>query len=326
MDVCGTREALDIRAVVMQRSANLMDWELASQIATTLGSFFAALTVLSAFILYRIGQRDDRAATFKAMIAQNTPRIQRLSATLPRNDIAHEIVEAICGSEDGNAVVQDFYRAVMEQDTPSHDSARSFFEDMMLPFSVPVSGSNVDVFRTYVDDIEASCAPFRHTHPGLGVLLVQLSRLFRRTLADTEQMVRNKDVWESVLLASVDHLAARDFEQFNRMVRSIFTVFATAKITEEDRYKLLQVAEVAEAASRAYLSMTPAELNKQSRRERKLFRSLTADIEAPGIQDAAREYLNNLIDEAEMELLNMRLAAIMPADDSGDEDDAASIA
>jgi hypothetical protein len=206
-----------------------------------------------------------------------------------------------------------FYSEVLKP-VATEEKMEAFFDEMMLPFSAPVKGSTIDAYRSYLDGIEASCVPYRHSYPGLCLLLTSLVQQFRSTLRDTEEMLRDRDMWASIFRTLKENSEwTETFEEFSRMSSSFFTIFAAAKITEQDRYDLLRLAEMALTSCKAYLMRSPGELNKQSDRERRLFPVIPYGYQIDDVDDAALDtYLSELLGDEGKAMLFARLIDIAP--------------
>lgn len=246
-----------------------MSWNMAAQIATSLGALLAAASLAAGFVLYRLNQRDAIAAQFWRMIGLTRPNVDELKRMVSY-ELASELASTAVYSRDLDLPLEDLYRYCRPEAgaRPDKDSVTKYLEKYFPVITVPLATPLTRQYQDLATRVAADVALYQASFPGVYRVVSSMALFFRNVLANEKEMVRDEKLWKRFLpelledddrISSLSHMKWMTGELLADLVM---------RHMSESRERIALVMEMLDMTFETYLKMTAAELNRVSRAER----------------------------------------------------------
>lgn len=264
-----------------------MSWELAAQIATTLGTGVAAGTLVVGFRLYKLGRRDDYVATLRSSLSACRAGAAKLDELLG-TEMVHEQAEAVVTNPSTRHLLGNIHANVFAREDASEKDLEEYLERTQPSITAPVRGPVTAEFESLISSMQTDVAPYQLDFPGLFRVIDSARNLFRNIYRNSVNMVRAREVWAEalkVMFRQRDALpSVPDLEQ--AMIRHLIGLNAY-KIAQHDQKDIDDFLFMIEMVTTVYLEMPEAELMRQSAKARG--EKLKRLSETPTISEDLRE-------------------------------------
>jgi len=247
-----------------------MNWDLASQVATSLGALLAALSLAAGFLLYRINRRDELAAQFRRMIGATRPGLDQLQYMVSF-ELASELAGAAVYSRDLELPLHDVYAYARPDsgEKPDDDEVVEYLAKRFPVITIPLNTPLVERYQGLTASIAAEVAVYQATFPGIYRIVSSVGLLFEGILFEEKTKARDEDRWEEILPGLLqDEELVSSLTHMKWMLVEIITTNLMSYIAES-RTQVLILTKMIDLVIEAYLSKTARELRRISRIERK---------------------------------------------------------
>jgi hypothetical protein len=246
-----------------------MSWDLASQIATSLGALLAAASLAAGFILYRLNQRDALAAQFWQMIAVTRPNIDQLKQMVSY-ELASDLASTAIHSRDLALPLEDFYKYCRPESAsrPDREAVVAYLDKYFPVITVPLPTPLVHQYETQTIAVASDVALYQASFPGVYRVVNSTALLFRNVLGNSKEIVRDERLWKRFLPQLVDDDdRVSSLPHMKWMTGELLTDLAMRHM-KGSREQIALVIQMLDITFETYLKMSASELMQVSRAER----------------------------------------------------------
>lgn len=111
------------------------------------------------------------------------------------NEISAEVVY----SRDLELMTEQIYEAFFQPGAEPRSDMKQFLDLYFPVITVPIRTPAVELADARLAELARAIAPFQTDHPGLFRVVDSLATLFRNTLEQTKDAVRDEDFWKEVI-------------------------------------------------------------------------------------------------------------------------------
>ncbi|NUL02069.1 hypothetical protein HRW07_02150 [Streptomyces lunaelactis] len=281
------------------------NWEIASQIATTFGSFLGILTLMSGFVLYRNSKRDAYVTNFRKDLSDAQSSCQRMDS-LVTYDFANELATSVVYRGDFECFFEDakevFRKAKVEQSNGKR--VGGFLEDRLEsePITVAIHTDSTKIYEDLLTEVQGIAGRRQADFPGLYRVLSSAHQLFRSLLVGYEKTVRDEQVWMDVFSSLQKN--GDSFETSDHL-RSKFAAMLTKQIGhEEERLQqnaddILEIIDLT-VSRYAALAKNGAFFRQSAKEKRAVMKSMRDTREAVDALLEAEKALKSIFSEDDL--------------------------
>lgn len=246
-----------------------MDWNLASQVATALGTLIAAGSLGAGFQLYRISKRDEYVASLRKALADSRANCHRLRQ-LMAYDLANEIVNSVVYSPDVEVALDEIFERFFRLDSFDEAVWTEYSTEQFPVITTAIRSPAVEKYEEVLFATESTIAQYQVDYPGLFRVLRSTLTLFQNAITGNKELIRNEDMWRKIIK---DALLPRrsSIGSVQKLKRELaeFLVGLSQKHMEATDKQVVSLLSVIDLVTDAYLARSERNLIAISRKERK---------------------------------------------------------
>jgi len=208
-----------------KRALNL-DWSTISQIASSVGIFVTAISVViaatSLFIglrRYQSSQQKAYISTLRKTIFDSTDSLRKVSTTIASYDFAYEMAFSVAHSKPMMITINEMYEAyfrpltdenVEKDGPPLHQELSSYVntDTQWKTILVPIHTELVEVCDSLTTQTGREIEPYRFEYPSLARVFLSVNMWIANLLSIYRNYFRRDDIWKSAIID-----VHRDFAQ-----------------------------------------------------------------------------------------------------------------
>lgn len=280
-----------------------MNWELVSQIATTIGVLFTAGSVYAVFRLYRITKRDEYIAALRKTLADTKATADKINFRADY-ELLHELASSVVNSPDLEYVLEEMYwrffsakPRVSDDSEPasppsnpnsSKEDLRTYLKETLKPITTPVRSPIADSYEDALDRLDAEVTQYQTDYPCLYRVLRSTNAFLARALRSFKDTVRDDDAWEYAIVDIAydqkDKMESPTALKYN--LTRIFTLLGVRSL-QHTQPRIDNYLALLTLITERYTSKTESELVSISHQEKA--QNLTPIAETEKITDDLRE-------------------------------------
>jgi|SRR6187399_582791 len=265
-----------------------MDWNIASQIATSVGALLAAASLAAGFLIYRINQRDEFADELRLTIAKTKPHVEQLR-DMVSFELARELASLVVHSRDLELPLEDLFKYCRPNSTskPSRDEVEKYLDEYFPAITVPLNTPLVRQCQQLTTSIASDISLYQTTFPGLYRVVSSIALLLANIVNNEKAIARDEEFWKAVLpdlMENEDRITS--LAHMKGVITDVITMIVMTHM-KEARTEIALLNQMTNLVFEAYLDKTPAELKYLSRAERK--EKMLSTSETGRITDDLRE-------------------------------------
>jgi hypothetical protein len=245
-----------------------MSWDVASQIATSLGALLAAASLVAGFILYRLNQRDTQADQFSQMIGVTRPNVEQLRR-LVSYELGSELATTTVYSRDLDLPFKDLFAFCRPESgtEPTPDELGSYLDTYFPVITVPLSTPLVRQYETKTTTVASDVALYQASFPGVYRVVNSMAVLYRNVLGNSKELVRDEGLWKQFLPNLIEDKRVTNISHMKWVTGELLTGLVLRHLKRSGE-QIALVIQMLDMTFETYLKMTPAELKRASRAER----------------------------------------------------------
>jgi len=233
------------------------------------GAIATAGTLVSGFVLYRMGLRQRASSDLKAVIAR-VRSSTRLANRLITFDLAHEVGETVVFSRTITFQLLRVWDVFVNAPEPKKiELVREHMNSSFPAVTVPVHCQLVEQIEETLRTVQGDIARIQNDFPGLFRVFSPVTGVFEIVLGQYKRTLQNDEIWGKMIPEILEGEEFGSFEQFQHYVLEVFVRINHKFLIDHSQYDIDVLMEVIEIASREYLALNPRRLTNASRRERR---------------------------------------------------------
>lgn len=177
-----------------------IDWDTWSKIATTLSAIFAAISMISIFVVYRLGRIDDKLRIIRESIARSKTIASTLDS-LVSIEMFSEITESIVSSErlsySLSDIVNNFFT---DRENRKKDELEKYLDEEMPAIIASMHTPIVSNFMKGLDELEIEAGKIEFDFPGLSRVVFASKSILHNSLKAEKKLLLDDDAWKAAIL------------------------------------------------------------------------------------------------------------------------------
>lgn len=250
-----------------------MNWNTASEIATTIGALLTGFSIASGFVLYYWAQRDERIRRFRESIT-NALNISETLDRLLNYEAAYESFHAVAQTGAVKFILQQVFSQFFSNQSPSSISLEDHLRSDMLPIGTSIHSPIVEAFESRLDELQLEASRVQFDHPGVARVMFACHALMGNALHAHMKLMRDEDAWRKALVQLHKDTARRDriqsVEMLTLQLEDLFVSTSQRMLRDHHQKAIDDCLQILNLIITAYLRKEPGQIRRISRFERGL--------------------------------------------------------
>ena len=257
-----------------------MNWGLISQIATAVGAIISTVGIISLYLLYRMGKRDEYVKRIRQTLSKCRYNCERLNLmAMIRYEVFSEIANCIVYSENLTSRLHRIFNTYFATNNISKEDFAKKLETDFGPITVSIHTALLNEIDRMVNENKLNAEIIRKDYPCLYRILISVNIFFENIIVGyIEKIVRNEELWKTNLLHFFEKRS--EFRDVRSLQEKIFDLFLYLAIKESEweQRRTTILLEILNLTVNAYLELSDNKLYKTKDREKKLALRKTEQI------------------------------------------------
>lgn len=175
-----------------------IDWNIVSQIATTVGSAIAAASFASGFYLYFLNQRDERIRKLR----DNLTTAKNLARSLDRLltfETGYELFHAVAMTASIKYILATVFDRYFAPGAAPAISISHFLKTDMPMIGTSIHSPIVESFEERLDLLQLQATRVHFDHPGVARVIEATYAFMENTITAHKRLMREEDAWSGAI-------------------------------------------------------------------------------------------------------------------------------
>lgn len=177
-----------------------MNWNLISQISTTVGAIVAALSILSGYQLYRKSKKDAYVDKINSLLLDFTNSCNEMDRYLD-NELIHDMVYSIIYRDDFTDMLTVLINNISEKPDIISDDEKleKFIKETLPSVTHPILSVICKQYDQLGKEIILKASFIKSDFPALYRLIISVNGLFSAISRNNKYLLHDDNVWEKMV-------------------------------------------------------------------------------------------------------------------------------